>query len=506
MPIQNSSRRSFVKLLAATPLLTQIAARDLYAQAASAVGRDPRENVYTRLGVKTVINCRGTWTYLSGSLEFPEVRQAQVEAAQHFVNMLELQRAVGRRLAELTGAESGIVTSGAAGAMAAATAGCMAGTDDKYIWQLPDTTGLKHEVIMVGGRSAFDSAIRLTGAKLVLAYSPEELANAINEKTAMIYTTDLGDKLQKQKSIAKDHKIPMLLDDAAGIPPADNAKLYARMGIDLYCFSGGKGLCGPQCSGLLLGRKDLIEAALLNCSPREGAVCRPMKVGKEEIIGCLTALETWLKLDEKKLYAEWNGRIDRIRKLVETVSGVKTETFTPDDGNRYPTLKISWDQQGWRYTISDCVQELRAGESSDRSSRSGQSQFGDSSSRGESEPQRTKRSRPHRVGLNDDQAGRGNHCWTETEVHSGRCAEEDGSLKTRGCLEKNSSESCFATVSGGRFVFVESHSARAVARRGSRARGRSSEPGLLAWCECRRLHLHFRARASASGWKFAVDF
>jgi L-seryl-tRNA(Ser) seleniumtransferase len=351
-----------VKLLAAAPLLSQIAARDVYAQAATAMGRDPRQNVYTRLGVKTVINCRGTWTYLSGSLEFPEVRAAQVEAAQHFVNVIELQRAVGRRLSELTGAGSGMVTSGAAGAMAAATAGCMAGTDDKNIWQLPDTTGLKHEVIMVGGRSAFDSAIRLTGAKLILTYSPEELVNAINENTAMIYTTDLGDKLAKVLAISKDHKVPMLLDDAAGIPPADNAKLYARMGVDMYCFSGGKGLRGPQCSGLLLGRKDLIEAALLNCSPREGAVCRPMKVGKEEIIGCLTALETWLNLDEKKLYAEWNGRIDRIRKLVETVPGVKTGTFIPDDGNRYPTLTISWDQKGWGYTISDCVKQLRAGD------------------------------------------------------------------------------------------------------------------------------------------------
>jgi L-seryl-tRNA(Ser) seleniumtransferase len=362
MPIRDSSRRSFVKLLTAAPLLGQLAARDLYAQAASAVGRDPRQNIYARLGVKTVINCRGTWTYLSGSLEFPEVREAQLEAAKHFVNMLDLQRAVGRRLAELTGAESGIVTSGSAGAMAAATAGCMAGTDDHHIWQLPDTTGLKHEVVMVGGRSAFDSAIRLTGAKLVLVYSLEELANALNENTAMIYTTDLGDKLQKELAIAKDHKIPMLLDDAAGIPPADNAKLYARMGLDLYCFSGGKGLRGPQCSGLLLGRKDLIEAALLNSAPREGAVCRPMKVGKEEIIGGLTALETWLKIDEKKLYAEWNGRIDRIRKLVETVPGVKTDTYVPEDGNRYPTLKVSWDQQGWNYTIKDCVQELRSGD------------------------------------------------------------------------------------------------------------------------------------------------
>lgn len=362
MSVSDSNRRSFMKLIAATPLLTQIAARDLYAQAATAIGKDPRQNVYRALGVNTVINCRGTWTYLSGSLEFPEVRQAQTDAAQHFVNVIELQRAVGRRLSELTGAESGIVTSGAAGAMAAATAACMAGNDDKKIWQLPDTTGLKHEVVMVGGRSAFDSAIRLTGAKLVLVYSPDELANAINENTAMIYTTDLGEKLQRELVIAKEHKVPMLLDDAAGIPPADNAKLYAKMGIDLYCFSGGKGLSGPQCSGLLLGRKDLIEAALMNSSPREGAVCRPMKVGKEEIIGCLTALEVWLKLDPKKLYDEWNGRIDRIRKLVDTVPGVKTDTYVPDDGNRYPTLRIYWDQQAWRFTISDCVQQLRAGD------------------------------------------------------------------------------------------------------------------------------------------------
>ncbi len=359
MPNHLSDRRSFMKWFAAAPLLGQIAAQNLYAQAAAAVGKDPRQNVYTRLGVKTVINCRGTWTYLSGSLEFPEVREAQAQAAQHFVDVIQLQRAVGRRLAELTGAESGIVTSGAAGAMAAATAGCMAGTNDKYVWQLPDTTDLKNEVLMVGGRSAFDNAIRLTGAKLVLVYTPEELANAVNDKTAMIYTTDLGEKLQKELAVSKDRKVPMLLDDAAGIPPADNAKLYARMNIDMYAFSGGKGLRGPQCSGLLLGRKDLIEAALMNSSPREGSVCRPMKVGKEEIIGCLTALETWLKIDEKKLYSEWNDRIDRIRKLVETVPTVKTDVHIPDDGNRFPTLKVSWDQQALGLSVPACVQKLR---------------------------------------------------------------------------------------------------------------------------------------------------
>lgn len=356
-----SNRRGFMKVLAASPLLAQIAAQSLYEKSAAAIGLDPGENVYTRLGVKTVINCRGTWTYLSGSLQFPEVLRAQAEAGRHFVNIVELQRAVGRRLAELTGAESGIITSGAAGAMAAATAACMAGSDPQKIWQLPDATGLKHEVIMVGGRSAFDSAIRLAGAKLILVEKPDEIANAIGSNTAMIYTTHLGDNLTREASIAKEHSVPLLLDDAAGIPPIENIKLYAKMKLDLYTFSGGKGLQGPQCSGVLLGRKDLIEAALRNSCPYEGAVCRPMKVGKEEVIGCLTAIETWLKTDSKRLYAEWNARVDRIGKLVETVPGVRTEIYIPDDGNRYPTLRVSWDQKAWGFSITDCVQKLREG-------------------------------------------------------------------------------------------------------------------------------------------------
>src|SRR6201996_4697671 len=222
-------RRNFMKWAAAFPLLARVGFEQATGRGWAEVARSSADNIYTRLGVKPLINARGTWTYLSASLELPQVRAAQVEAAQHFVNIFELQQAAGRRLAQLTGAESGMITSGAAGAMAVATAGCMAGTDDRYVWQLPDTTGLKHEVVMVGGRSAFDSAIRLTGAKLVLAYSAEELANAINENTAMIYTTDLGEKLQAQVKVANERKIPILLDDAAGIPPVDNAKLYAKM-------------------------------------------------------------------------------------------------------------------------------------------------------------------------------------------------------------------------------------------------------------------------------------
>jgi L-seryl-tRNA(Ser) seleniumtransferase len=356
------NRRGFMKMLVASPLLAQIAAQGLYVKSAAAMGLDPKSNVYTRLGVKTVINCRGTWTYLSGSLQFPEARDAQAEAGRYFVNMVELHHAVGRRLAELTGAESGVITSGAAGAMAAATAACMAGSDPQKIWQLPDTTGLKHEVIMVGGRSAFDSAIRLTGAKLVVVDKPDDIANAITPQTAMIYTTDLKEKLEREAAIAKQHNVPLLLDDAAGIPPIDNIKLYAKMKLDLYTFSGGKGLRGPQCSGVLLGRKDLIEAAVRNSCPYEGAVCRPMKVGKEEVIGLLTAIETWLNTDSQKLYDEWNARVDRIAKLVNTVPGVQTEIYIPDDGNRYPTLRVSWDQDAWGFGIKDCVEKLREGD------------------------------------------------------------------------------------------------------------------------------------------------
>src|SRR5450755_1649600 len=354
-------RRSLLKLSAAAPLLAYMAMREAAGKALGAVTKPDKDNIYARIGVRPFINGRGTWTYLSGSLELPEVRAAKQAAALHFVDIFELQHAVSRRLAELSGAEAGMITSGAAGAMAAATAACMAGSDPARIWQLPDTTGLKHEVVMHGGRSAFDSAIRLTGGKLVVARGDDDVRAAIGENTAMIYTTALGSSLEKLIAIAKETKTPLLLDDAAGIPPLDNLKLYAKMGVDLYCFSGGKGLCAPQCSGLLLGGKDLIEAAMHNCSPWEGAVCRAMKVGKEEIMGCLAAVEAWGKMDLKALNRQWNERAARIRKLIDTVPGVKTEIQIPEDGNRYPTLVVSWDTDAWGFTVADCDKQLRAG-------------------------------------------------------------------------------------------------------------------------------------------------
>lgn len=359
MATVSQHRRLFMKWAVSAPVWGAVALQGVSRRLSAATGRGP--NVYERIGVRPLINARGTWTYLSGSLIMPEVRDAMEAASRQFVDMFELQAAVGKRLAELSGAESGMITSGSAGAMAAATAGCMAGTDPEKIWQLPDTTGLKDEVVMLGGRIAFDSAIRLAGAKLKVVGDVEELGTAINQQTAMVYTTWRDDKLQKALTITRQAKVPLLLDDAAGIPPFQNLSRYARMNVDLYCFSGGKGMRGPQCAGVLLGRKHLIDAALKNYNPYEGAVCRSMKVGKEEIIGMLTAIETWEKIDLNALNREWNLRVKKIAKLVETVPGVTTKTYVPEDGNSYPTLKVLWDEEKFGLTVAQCDEQLRAG-------------------------------------------------------------------------------------------------------------------------------------------------
>lgn len=350
-----------MKWTAAFPMLAAFAVEDVFAKVRKTAGIAAKDDIYTRIGVTPIINGRGTWTFLTGSLELPEVREAKQKAALHFVDLFELQRGVGKRLAELSGAESGMVTAGAAAAMATATAACIAGTDPAKIWQLPDTTGLKSEVIMFGGRIAFDSAIRAAGGKLVVARTHDDLKRAFNDQSAMVYTTASGDALQKAIQLSKDAHVPILVDWAAGIPPFENLSLPWKMGADLYTFSGGKGLGGPQCSGLLLGRRDLIDAGLAQSCPWEGAVCRPMKVGKEEIMGLLAAVEAWQKIDLNALDKEWNGRAKKIATLVETVPGVTTDIQIPRGGNRYPTLTVTWDVNAFKLSVQDCARKLRDG-------------------------------------------------------------------------------------------------------------------------------------------------
>ncbi|MSO22460.1 MAG: aminotransferase class V-fold PLP-dependent enzyme [Acidobacteria bacterium] len=333
--------------------------------------RSLKGNIYTRLGVRPVISANIPFTFLSATLVWPEVRQAMEEASSYFVDIIELQRAVGRRLAQVSGAESGMITSGAAGAIAVATAACIAGTDPARIWQLPDTTGLKHEVIMWGGRSLFDSALRLAGGKPIVVRNLEELRSALNHNTAMLYTGYPADPdpvnappLKEIISICKAAAVPVFVDGAGGIPPISNLRRYPAMGVDLYAFSGGKGLRGPQCSGLLLGRKDLIEAALANNNPVEGAVCRSLKVGKEEIVGCLAAVEKWLTVDLDSLYAEQTRKLKKIATLLETVSGVTTEIDVRKGSNRFMQLTVRWDEKALGITQEECDRKLREGDPS----------------------------------------------------------------------------------------------------------------------------------------------
>jgi L-seryl-tRNA(Ser) seleniumtransferase len=353
-----AARRSFLKLLVATPLFATIATRSVAKSVATAAGMG---NPYEKLGIRPLINARGTYTYVGGSLELPGVRRA-VEAASHqFVDMFELQHAAGKRLAEISGAEFGMVTSGAAAAMATSVAAVIAGTDPEKIWQLPDTTGLKDQVVMLGGRNAFDSALRLAGGKLVIAATQADLAGAITPKTCLVYTTWRDERVQEALKVTRAAGVPLLVDASSAVPPFENFTKFAKWGVDLYCISGGKGLGGPQCSGLLLGRKDLIEAAMANSAPWEGAVCRSMKVGKEEIMGILAAVEYWSKADLNALNKEWQGRVERVAKLAETVPGVTTSIEIPVGSNSYPTLTVHWDEAAFGMTVAQCVEELAAG-------------------------------------------------------------------------------------------------------------------------------------------------
>jgi len=365
----HTTRRRFFRQAWGYALLGYLSLAGMRSRAAARTRRHSfRNNVYTRLGVEPFIMANIPFTFLSATLVWTEVRQAMDEASHYFVDIVQLQRAVGRRLAEISGAEAGMVTSGAAGAMAVATAACIAGADPVKIRALPDSDGMRNEVLMWGGRSVFDNAIRLAGGKLSVTRSLEELRNDITDRTAMLYMGYPADPVPQEAppleeivAICKQRGVPVFVDAAGGVPPVDNLRRYSKIDVDLYAFSGGKGLKGPQCSGLLLGRKDLIEAALMNSSPIEGAVCRPMKVGKEEIVGCLMAVEKWLTIDLKALYREQDKKLQRIEALLSTVPGVDTSIETRGGSNRFRQLIVEWDETDMGITVDECGRRLREG-------------------------------------------------------------------------------------------------------------------------------------------------
>src|SRR6476620_6474482 len=311
-------------------------------------------NPYDELGVKTVINCEGTMTVLGGSILRPELEAVMAQAGRHFVRIADLEVAAGKRIAEmlkLTEGYGAIVTSGAAAAMQSGLAGILTGDNEQFIKQIPDLTGMKSEVIIQKShRNPFDHQLRTTGIKLIVIETRDELRAAINEKTAMMHFSNFANaagqiKVDEWVKLAKQYNVPCMNDAAADTPPVSHLWDYAVMGYDLVTFSGGKAMRGPQCAGLLIGRKDLVAYALLNNSPHEDTLGRSQKVGKEEIIGMVKAVELYLKEDHEALSREWQDRLDGIAHELAKVPGVTTSYFMPDLANHVPHMQITWDSK-----------------------------------------------------------------------------------------------------------------------------------------------------------------
>jgi L-seryl-tRNA(Ser) seleniumtransferase len=325
-------------------------------------------NPYEELGVTTVINCEGTMTMLGGSILRPELEAVMAQAGRHFVSIPELEAAAGKRIAEMLKLPDGytaLVTSGAAAAIQSGLAGILTGDNEAFIRQLPDLTGLKSEVIIQKShRNPFDHQLRTTGVKLIEIETREQLRQAISPRTAMMHFTNFANaagqiKVDEWVKLAKEYKLPCMNDAAADTPPVSHLWDYTNMGYDLVTFSGGKAMRGPQCAGLLIGRKDLVVYALLNNSPHEDTLGRSSKVGKEEIIGMVKALELYLNEDHDALAAEWQKRLESISQQILKVPGVSTAFFTPDIANHVPHMQITWDTAKISLTPKQASQFLR---------------------------------------------------------------------------------------------------------------------------------------------------
>jgi len=356
----NWNRRGFLGTAAAT-VATIFAPRKLFSAARTATkggvsvsGFGQTGNPYEELGVTTVINCQGTMTMLGGSLLRPELEAVMGMAGRHFVSIPELELVAGKRIAEMLKLPEGytaLVTSGAAAAIQSGLAGILTGDNEALIRQLPDLTGMKSEVIIQKShRNPFDHQLRSTGIKLIEVETRDQLRQAVNDHTAMMHFTNFANaagqiKVDEWAKLAKQYNLPCMNDAAADTPPVSHLWDYTNMGYDLVTFSGGKAIRGPQCAGLLIGRKDLVANALLNNSPHEDTLGRSQKVGKEEIIGMVKALELYLAEDHEALEREWQSRLAGIARELAKVPGVTTAFFTPDIANHVPHMQILWDSR-----------------------------------------------------------------------------------------------------------------------------------------------------------------
>jgi len=330
-------------------------------------------NVYEELGLTTVINAQGTMTYLGGSLPHPEVEAVMALAGQHFVPIVELEVAAGKRICELLKLPpeyDAIVTCGAAAGMQSGLAGILTGNNPKFIEQIPDLTGMKSEVIIQKShRNPFDHQLRNTGAKLVVVETREDVKKAINPQTAMMHFSNFANasgqiKVDEWVKLAHENNLPAFIDAAADTPPVSNLWNFAKMGYDLIAFSGGKAIRGPQCAGLLIGKKELVANALLNNSPHEDVIGRSQKDGKEEIVGMVKALEIYLNEDHGAIEKEWWRRLDAISSEVTRVPGVTTSYHVPDVANHVPHMNIFWDPRKISLSPRDASKAMREGKPS----------------------------------------------------------------------------------------------------------------------------------------------
>ncbi|MEJ7682390.1 MAG: hypothetical protein WKG06_31970 [Segetibacter sp.] len=321
--------------------------------------------IFQSIGVEPIINCRGTFTIIGGSIERPEVRAAMEAASKDFVQYDELAAGIGNRLAEITGAEYGMVSAGCAAGLKHVTAACVTGGNPEKLIRIPDLTGFeKTEVIIPkSARNVYDHAIRNIGVKIITVNSPEELTNAISQRTALIYlmADEPSDSpqplsLEVVSAIAKPKNIPILVDAAAEILTIPNRHL--QRGATVVAYSGGKAICGPQCAGLLLGNKNILMAAWQASSPHHGPG-RDNKVGREEMMGMLAAVETWGKRDHASEWKTWLGWLNNISKKVTAIEGVTTSVLEPKEfSNRSPVLKISWDPAKLYITGEEVAEEV----------------------------------------------------------------------------------------------------------------------------------------------------
>jgi L-seryl-tRNA(Ser) seleniumtransferase len=330
-----------------------------------AVAAQPaRQSVYEALGLKHVINATGTVTNLGGSIMPPEVVAAWTEASRHFVNLVELQDRVGARIAKAIGVEAALVTTGAAGALLLGTAAIVTRGDPKKIVRLPDTAGMRNEVILQRAHhSCYDSQLSAVGARLIEVETAADVKRAVNDRSALMFfmnKDDAAGRIRRAEwiALAREHRLPTLLDAAADVPPADRLSEYNRMGFDLVAFSGGKAMRGPNDTGLLLGRRELIDAAKLNTSPRCPSIGRGLKVSKEDMIAALVAVERFVRLDHQAEVREWERRIGVIEAAVNGIASVQCERIVPPIANHVPHLILTWDEKRVRITRERFTRQL----------------------------------------------------------------------------------------------------------------------------------------------------